>query len=269
MRTTELAPPVRVRPALPRVPALAVLEYHLVGYRRTWRASVFSSFLLPVLTVLGFGVGVGAYVDQGVGGFPYLEWILPGLLASTAFQVAVSESSWPVYGNFQWTKLYYAQSAAPLRVGDILGGHLIFVLFRVFTASLAFLAVAVGFGAVHSVWAVAVLPVALLLGLAMAAPTFAYASWAPADSFLALLFRFAVIPATLFAGVFFPVESLPTVLRAVAYATPLWHGVDLCRAAMLGVPPQWSTAGHLLYLAVWAVGGWLLARRRFRRTLVV
>lgn len=257
------------RPALPRVPALAVLSYHLVGYRRTWRASVFSSFLLPVLTVLGFGVGVGAYVDQGVGGVPYLDWILPGLIASTAFQVAVSESTWPVYGNFQWTKLYFAQSAAPLRVVDILGGHLLFVLFRVFTASVAFLLVAAAFGVVRSVWALAALPVVLLLGLAVAAPTFAFAGRVPADSYLALLFRFAVIPATLFAGVFFPVESLPVVLRWLAYATPLWHGVDLCRAAVLGVAPQWSVTGHLLYLAVWALAGWLLARRVFHRTLVV
>lgn len=261
--------PGAIRPALPRVPALAVLAYHLIGYRRTWRASVFSSFLLPVLTVLGFGVGVGAYVDQGVGGVPYLDWILPGLLASTAFQVAVAESTWPVYSSFQWTKLYYAQTAAPLRTGDILGGHLLFVLFRLLTASAAFLAVAVLFGAVHSAWTPAVLPVVLLLGLAMAAPTFAFTAWVPGDSYLALLFRFAVIPATLFAGVFFPVESLPVALRWLAYATPLWHGVDLCRAATLGVAPQWSVAGHVLYLAAWAVLGWLLARHRFHRTLVV
>ncbi|MFI6228935.1 ABC transporter permease [Micromonospora echinospora] len=257
------------RPALPRVPALAVLAYHLVGYRRTWRSSVFSSFLLPVLTVLGFGVGVGAYVDQGVGGVPYLEWILPGLVASTAFQVAVSESTWPVYGNFQWTKLYYAQSAAPLRAGDILGGHLVFVLLRVLTSAAAFLLVAAAFGAVRSGWALLALPVVVLLGLSVAAPVFAFAGSVPGDSYLALLFRFAVIPATLFAGVFFPVESLPVGLRWVAYVTPLWHGVDLCRAAALGVAPQWSATGHLLYLAAWALAGWVLARRVFHRTLVV
>ncbi|MFC3500743.1 ABC transporter permease [Micromonospora krabiensis] len=259
----------RARPSPPRVPALAVLHYYLVGYRRTWRAGVFSSFLLPVLTVLGFGVGVGAYIDQGVDGVSYLDWLVPGLIASTALQVAIGDATWPVFSNFQWIKTYFAQGAAPLRVGDILAGHLLYVLFRVLTTITAFLLVTGVFGALRSPLAVAALPVAALLGLAVAAPTFAYSAAVDSDSWLAMLFRFAVIPMTLFAGVFFPVESLPEALRWLAYATPLWHAVDLCRAATLGVAPQWSVVGHLLYLVAWAFGGWLLAHRVFRRRLVV
>ncbi|MFF5171700.1 ABC transporter permease [Micromonospora sp. NPDC000089] len=260
---------VAQRPALPRVPALAVLAHYLTGYRRTWRAGVFSSFLLPLLTVLGFGLGVGAYIDQGVGGVSYLQWIVPGLLASTALQVTVGEATWPVFSNFQWIKTYFAQSAAPLRVGDVLGGHLAFVLFRVLTTSLAFLLVTGLFGALRSWWVLAALPVVALLTLAVGAPTFAYAGVVSSDSWLAMLFRFAVIPMSLFAGIFFPVESLPTALRWLAYATPLWHAVDLCRAAALGTAPQWSVLGHLAYLAAWALAGWLVAVRVFRRRLVV
>jgi Nod factor-specific ABC transporter NodJ protein len=259
----------RARPSLPRVPALAVLNYFLVGYRRTWRAGVFSSFLLPVLTVLGFGLGVGSYIDQGVDGVRYLDWLVPGLIASTALQVTIGDATWPVFSNFQWIKTYFAQSAAPLRVADILAGHLAYLLFRVFTTIAAFLLVTGLFGALRSPWALATLPVVLLLGLAVAAPTFAYSASVSSDSWLAMLFRFAVIPMTLFAGVFFPVESLPEALRWLAYATPLWHAVDLCRAATLGVAPQWSVVGHLLYLAAWALGGWLLALRAFRRKLIV
>ena len=74
---------------------------------------------------------------------------------------------------------------------------------------------------------------------------------------------------SLFSGVFFPVESLPGALRWIAYALPLWHGVDLSRAATLGVAPAWSPLGHVLYLALWAGVGWLLAYRQFGRRLVV
>jgi len=249
-------------------PTLAALEFHLVGYRRTWAGSALSSFVLPLLTVLGFGVGVGAYVDSQVGGVSYLDYLMPGLLASTALQVAVGDAGWPVLGNFQWTRSYFAQAASALRMVDIVGGQLAFVAFRVLTTSAAFLLVAAMFGTLHSPWAVATLPVAVLLGLATGAPTMAYAASVTSDSYLVLLFRFGLIPMLLFAGVFFPVESLPAVLRWLAYVSPLWHAVDLSRAATLGVAPEWSATGHLAYLALWAAAGWWLALRAFRRRLI-
>ncbi|MBF9131772.1 ABC transporter permease [Plantactinospora sp. S1510] len=264
-----VAPPRPKTGLVGRFPVLAVLEYHLVAYRRTWRSGAFSSFLLPLLTVVGFGVGVGAYVDAGVGGVPYLDFIVPGLIASTALQIAVGESTWPVLRNFEWVKIYFGQAATPLRAADIVGGHLAFVLFRVLTSSLAFLLVAGLFGTLHSAWALATPLLVLLIAISVAAPVFAFSSAVRSDNYVAMLFRFAVIPMTLFAGVFFPVESLPVVLRWLAYVSPLWHGVDLCRAATLGLAPAWSVPGHLLYLAAWGFVGWLLARSQFRRRLVI
>jgi lipooligosaccharide transport system permease protein len=249
--------------------ATSVFEYHLVNYRRTWRGSVLSSFVLPLLTLVGFGLGLGAYVTGGVDGVPYLDWMVPGLIASTAMQTAIGESTWPVFSYFKWLRSYFAQVTAPLRIADILGGHVAFVVFRTVLSCAAFLLIAGLFGTLHSAWAVATLPVAALVGLAVATPTFAYSSRVPSDSYLAILLRVGVLPMSLFSGVFFPVESLPGVLRPIAYALPLWHGVDLSRAATLGVAPAWSVTGHLLYLALWAVAGWVLARRQFTRRLVV
>jgi lipooligosaccharide transport system permease protein len=83
-------------------PGAYVLEYHLVNYRRTWRGSALSSLVIPLLTMVGFGLGVGSYVTYGVDGTPYLDWIVPGLMASTAMQSAIGEATWPVLGNFEW-----------------------------------------------------------------------------------------------------------------------------------------------------------------------
>jgi lipooligosaccharide transport system permease protein len=78
-----------------------------------------------------------------------------------------------------------------------------------------------------------------------------------------------VVPVTLFAGVFFPVETLPPVVRVLAYASPLWHGVQLCRGVTLGVPTAWPPLVHLGYLELWAVAGYLLARRGYLRRLAI
>ncbi|GAA4961696.1 ABC transporter permease [Actinoplanes utahensis] len=248
--------------------ATYVFEYHLVNYRRTWRATVLSSVVLPLLTMLGFGLGVGAFVTGDVQGFSYLEWMVPGLIATTAVQTAVGEATWPVMSGFAWVKSYFAQAAAPLRAGDILGGHLAFMLFRVLLSVASFLLVALLFGAIRSPGAVAVLPIAALLGFATAAPAAAYTASVTSDMFLAVLFRFVVLPMSLFSGVFFPIESLPGALRWIAHVLPLWHGVDLCRTAVLGLDPGPGAVWHVLYLLLWGVAGWFLAVWRYRRRLV-
>jgi lipooligosaccharide transport system permease protein len=245
-----------------------VLENRLVVYRRTWRGSVFSTFLLPVLFLLGIGVSVGAYVDRAGGlGVSYLDYIAPGLLASTVLQVAIGEATWPIMAAFSWVRTYHAMQATPLRPQDLVGGELLYILVRVGTSAVGFLVVMALFGTLHSWWAVAVLPVALLVGASAAAPVMAYAASIKSDNMFALLFRFGVIPMTLFAGVFFPVEEMPTVARWLAYVSPLWHGVELCRAATLGWPLTVPAPVHLAYLGLWVVAGYMLARARYTKKL--
>lgn len=246
-----------------------VLEYHLVNYRRTWRSSALSTLALPLLTMVGFGLGVGGYVSGGIDGVSYLAWLVPGLIASTAAQAAIGEATWPVMSFFEWVRVYFAQASAPLRVRDILGGHLAFMMVRVLLSVTAFLLVAAAFGALLSPWAVMVLPVSLLTGLAVAAPVTAYTASVTSAGYLAVLMRFAVLPMSLFSGVFFPIDALPPLLRAAALVLPLWHGVDLSRAATLGADPGVEGLGQVLYLLLWGVAGWWLALRRFRRRLVV
>jgi Nod factor-specific ABC transporter NodJ protein len=258
--------PVRARPAL------SVLEFELVSYKRTWRGSALSSFVIPMLFVLGFGLGVGHYVDVGgrLGPVRYLDFIAPGMLAATAMQVAFGEATWPVMGRLQWIRTYHAMVATPLRVIDIIAGDMLFVLLRVVTTAAVYQLVIWQFGAVRSWWGLAALPICGLLGLAVAAPTYAFTGRVEVDSYVPLLFRLVVIPMSLFAGVFFPVSTLPEGLRLLAYASPLWHAVELCRATTLpAFGLSWASwIEHLGYLGLWAVAGTILAQRSFRRRLV-
>lgn len=245
-----------------------VLEHRLLMLRRTWRGGVLSSLLLPVLFLLGIGVSVGGYVDRGGElAVPYLDYIAPGVLASTAVQIAVGEAMWPILGAFEWNRLYHAMRATPLRPADIVGGELGYLLVRVGLPSVSFLAVMAAFGVVHSWWGLAAVPVALLTGASMAGLVLAYSASIVQDKMFALLYRFVVIPMTLFAGVFFPVEAMPLLARWVAYGSPLWHGVELCRYATLGLPSALSPVIHIGYLTICGVVGYALARWRFTRRL--
>ena len=247
---------------------LPVFEHRQVAYRRIWRGTVFSAFLLPILFFLGMGLFVGKYVDEGNAlGVPYLDYIAAGVLASTVLQVATAEAMWPVLAALKWQRTYDAMRASPLRPRDILGGELVSILFRAALPATAFLIVMTASGTVHSWWAPAALPVSLLLAVAVAAPMLAFTVAVQSESGFVLINRFVVIPATLFAGVFFPVAQLAAPLRLLAYASPLWHAVELCRAATLGIPPPWPPLVHLGYLAIWAVGGVALARARFTKRM--
>jgi lipooligosaccharide transport system permease protein len=249
-------------------PSAAVLEYHLVGYRRVWLSTVASSLAMPVLFFVGMGLAVGSYVDRGGSlPVPYLHYIAPGLVAFTGLQIAVGEGGFPVLTNFKWQRIYDSMAAAPLRVTHMVIGRLGYIALRVMVAATAFLLVMVAFGAVSSVFAIVLPLVAALVGLAAATPMFALAASVNSPNVMGMISRVGLLPMMLFSGVFFPVEQLPNVVRLLAYALPLWNGVELCRAATLAMPTAWPVIGHVAVLAAWAAAGLLTACSRFRRRL--
>jgi lipooligosaccharide transport system permease protein len=251
--------------------AIRALEYYLLAYKRTWRGTVVTSFLNPVLFLAAMGLGLGTLVDQNgtadLGGVDYVVFIAPGLLAFTAMQTGVGESSWPVLGNLKWVRTYHAQVASPLTPVDVAGGHFLFITFRLAQASAAFLVVMFLFGATSSWTAVLALPAAVLTGLAFATPMTAYAVSRETEQGFSAIFRFVVTPLFLFSGTFFPVTQLPPVLRGIAYVTPLWHGVALCRGLALGTITALAALGHTAVLTAFMAVGLVLAFHFYRQKL--
>jgi lipooligosaccharide transport system permease protein len=251
------------------LPATSVLGYHLVGYRRTWRSSVFSTFLMPLIFLSAIGLGVGGYVNgSGRLGVDYLSYLAPGVLASTALNVAVGESTFRIYAQLEWDRMYEAMLATPLTVVDLLLGQFAYIGFRLLVSVVVFLGAMLAFGTVHSPLGVLVVPVALLLGLACATPTVAFTGTQHSDSGFGIYYRFAVVPVSLFSGVFFPISQLPAAVRPLAWLSPLWHGVELTRGLTLGHLSLLPALGHAAYLLLWLGGGFLLAWRVFSRRLV-
>jgi lipooligosaccharide transport system permease protein len=255
--------------------AARVLEHRARQYRRTFRASIFSSFGTPVLFLTAMGVGLGGYVDRTsdavLGGYTYLQFLAPGLLASTVMQSGSFEATFPILGGLQWNKIFHAMFATPIRARDIALGNIAWIACRLTLIATIFAVFIVLFGASRSPLIVLAVPVAVLTGLAFAIPIMAFTATQRTPDRFATIFRFGVTPLFLFSGTFFPMENLPELIRPIAWLSPLWHGVDLCRSLMLGTIGQQPllAVAHLAILIALAVGGALVAFRTMERRLVL
>lgn len=251
---------------------LVVFEGKMTNYKSNWKGSVVSSILEPVLFLAAMGISLGTLVDQGGRldqGVDYLVFLAPGLLAATAMQTATFESTYPIMGALKWNKLFEGVLSTPVKVGDLVSGHLLFILFRLVTTLAVFLVVMGAFGALELPLGLLALPAAVLTGLAFAAPVSAFAAWVQNDAGFAALLRFGIVPMFLFSGTFFPVTQLPWLLQPLAYATPLWHGVSLTRGLSLGGLDPLVAMVNLGYLGALLLLGVWLARRQFVKRLVI
>jgi lipooligosaccharide transport system permease protein len=244
-----------------------------VAYRRTWRSSVWSSVFGPLFYLLAMGYGLGSLVDKNgtgaLGGVPYVVFVAPAVLAVQAMNAGLSNALYPVFGAIHWNRAYIAARATMLRPGDIFRGHLMFIVMRLTMNSACFVVLMAAFGLIRSPWAVLLLPASVLTGFAFAAPSAAWAVTLEHDTPMNYPIRFGAVPLMLFSGTFFPITQLPGWIRPVAYATPLWHGVALCRALSLGTVNAGSAAVNVAYLVAMAALGLWIGGRTYRRCLYV
>jgi lipooligosaccharide transport system permease protein len=253
-----------------------VVELRAMQYRRTFRASLFSSFLNPVLFLASMGIGLGTYVDrsgaatQALGGLSYLQFLAPGLLAATAMQAAAFESTFPIMAGLQWQKVFHAMYATPIRPRDIVLGNLAWIAIRLTSIAATFTIVMTLFGAAASPLILLAIPAAVLTGMAFSTPIAAFSATQRTPEKFNAVFRFGITPLFLFSGTFFPISNLPAFLQPIAWLSPLWHGVELSRALALGTAA--ANPGlvlvHVAVLATIAVLGAVWAFRTVERRLV-
>ncbi|MBT0773877.1 ABC transporter permease [Kineosporia sp. J2-2] len=228
-----------------------------------------SGFFEPLFYLLSLGVGIGALVGEvhyGGKSFGYQEFIAPALLAASAMNGAIADSTFNVFWKLRYARVYDGMLATPLGPRAVAAGEISWALLRGAGYATAFLLILLVAGFVRSWWAVLAVPAATLVGLAfagagMAATTF-MRSWQDFD-----LVNLVVLPLTLLSTTFYPLSTYPHALGLLVQLTPLYHGVELERALVLGTLDL-SVAVHVLYLLLLGVGGLLLAGRRLERLLL-
>ncbi|NNG39780.1 ABC transporter permease [Flexivirga sp. ID2601S] len=254
---------------LSRAGATGVLIYrNYLVYRRGW-VYFLTGFLEPVFYLLSIGVGVGKLVTGfEVGGHtvPYADYVAPGMLAASAMNGAVFDTTFNVFFRLKYVKLYDQILATPRTTADVARGEISWALLRGGIYAAAFLLVMAALGMVHSWWAVLALPATLLIGFAFAGICMALTTWMRSWQDFEYI-TLGVMPLFLFSGTFFPVSTFPDWLRWVVECTPLYRGVVLCRELTTG-EVSWASAVSVVYLVVMGLIGTRIVARRLDALLL-
>jgi lipooligosaccharide transport system permease protein len=247
------------------------VEKHWLWYRRNWRSTAVSSFLLPVMFLVALGFGFGSQVQSTalIGGVPYLQYLTPALVVVSALTGATFESTYAILSSFLWQKTYVGMVATPITPAQVLYGQMFWIGAQLFARSVVFVGIAAALGAATGPGIVLAVPVATLGGLAVSAPLVAYSATLEKPDAFTTIFRFVLMPMTLFTGAYFPVSQLPGWLLPVVWVTPAWHGIELARGTVFGTLDLLPALGHIAYLLALVAIGVVLAVRFFHRRLAV
>ena len=248
-------------------------DYWWTVWKRTWRGSVVSSFLSPLLYVVAMGVLLGGFVeadpDELEGARSYLDFVVPGLIAAHAMQTAVGETTYPVMGLIKWQKVYDSMLATPLQVEHLVGATLSAVGVRLAVTCAVYNLVLAPFGVFETWWgAVLAFLAQVLVGMVFATLVYGFTARLKSEQAFGVLFRLGVIPLFLFSGAFFPVDNLGGIGSWIARLTPLWHGVNLSRMLALDHVTWWVAGVNTLVLVVLLAIGWRWSVTGLRGRLV-
>ncbi len=261
---SRIVPPGLVGPRAARV-----VERNVMVYRRTWLVIV-SGFFEPLFYLLGIGFGLGALIGSVAGpdgrAIPYGVFVAPGLLATSAMNGAIYDSTINVYFKLRHAKTYDAMLSTPMQVGDVASGEIAWALIRGTLYAIGFLVVVVVLGLARSPLVLLSVPAALLIGFAFAAVGMAGTTWIRSwqdFDFVTVL----TLPLFLFSATFYPITAYPDALRTIVELTPLYQGVAILRQLSTGAVDP-SIVFHVGYLLAMGLLGLVVVARRLDRLLL-
>jgi lipooligosaccharide transport system permease protein len=233
-------------------------------YRRTW-LTILSGFFEPLFYLFSLGLGLGHFVGR-VNGVSYAAFIAPALLASSAMNGAVYDSTINVFWKLRFGKVYDAMLVTPIGPNDVALGEVGWALFRGLLYSTGFIITAAALGLIHSWWGLLALPSTIVIGfgfagIGMAAATF-MRSWQDFD-----MIQLVQLPMFLFSTTFYPLSVYPNTVQWIVRFSPLYHAIELVRSFTLGTVSA-ATLVNVGYLLLLGTIGMLIARRRMAGLLL-
>ena len=190
-------------------------------------------FVEPLLYLSAMGWGLGAFIGE-INGTSYIQFIAPGIIASSAMWAAASESTYGSFVKMHYQKVYHAMVAAPLSIEEVVAGEILYAAFKAVVYGSIILLVITVFGLVASPWALLTPLVLVLAGFVFALLGMIWTGLVPKIDSFSFFFTLVITPMFLFSGIFFPIDNLPGFVQIVAWFLPLYHVVILLRSLVFG-----------------------------------
>lgn len=232
---------------------------------------IVSGFFEPVLYLLAMGYGLGGMIGtvSGPGGRPvaYITFIAPALLASSAMNGAIYDSTWNVFFKMRFAKTYQTMVTTSLGPMDVAIGEIFMALFRGFLYSIGFMTVLYALGIVSGPVPLLMIPAAILVAFGFASFGMGVTSFMKTFQQMDLI-NFVMLPMFMLSGTLFPIEVLPQAVQGLVMAMPLWHGIELMRQLAVGVFTPMTPVHVAYFLAMTVLGLWFTTvrlRRLFLR----
>jgi lipooligosaccharide transport system permease protein len=229
----------------------------------TWMV-VASGFVEPVFYLLAFGYGIGQFIDgttDGAGNpITYAQFIAPALLATSAMNGAIYDSTWNVFFKMHFGKVYNGMLSTSMGTLDVALGEIGWALLRGLAYAIGFMAVVSGMGLIPSIWGLLAIPAAVLVAFGFASVGMGVTSYLKNHQQMQWI-QFVMLPMFLFSGTFYPLSIYPEVVQWFIQALPLWQAIELIRGLTLGVL-NWAMIGHALYFVAMIIGGLYFTTRR-------
>ena len=241
----------------------AIMERAYIAFKSSTWMIVISGFVEPVLFLLSFGYGLKDLVgDITVAGQPigYVAFIAPALLATSAMNGAIYDSTMNVYFKLKHDRIYHGMLATSLGPMDVALGEIGWALLRGLSYAIGFMAIVAPLGLIPSAWGILAIPAAVLIAFGFASFGMAVTSYMKSWQQLEIV-NIVLLPMFLFSGSFYPLSVFPEWLQTLIRLFPLAHAIDLVRGLTLG-NISWALVGHAMYFVVMIVVGLFFTTKR-------
>jgi len=243
--------------------AFRVWQRNFTVFTKLYKSSLALNFAEPILYLWAMGLGLGAYVKE-IHGVPYISFIAPGMIASSAMFAAVYECTYGTFVRMTYQKTFDAILATPINIYDLVAGELMWGAAKSVIYGTIIMIVISALGLVNSASIIGVLPVLFISGLIFAEISMIFVAIVPGIDSFNYFYTLFMTPMFLFSGIFFPLDGLPPLVTKIAFFTPLYHLVNICRSFAGGhvVTAGWNVLWLMVVALVLAPYPFRLMKKR-------